>query len=509
MEEVSSSLDRCGGVISCAPNCVPGLVELVRALTQRLNDVQSNLKPLAASLIETIFYSVDSDVQVKLGRIAFPPLLSAAMADNRQAMRDKSMSALKAGTRKIKLDEVVPNSASLEILLGSFVTITKDSEFKVRLVMLVELYILVPLSPHHCHSLFFCFQAIGLPDLLHFLSESAAFLPKISQGTAISKPQTLELHFAHQLVACLASSRAEARHAAENLLRCCVQFQVLSSASILSGVEQLLPAQQRGVRPIVLHAIAKSSPRVAEFDNHSLTTATSSKSNSDKEKAKSPQKSVICQVPKIPVMETSTRESVSQLGLETIEPSQHPFVHSLAGHKPTGKDERISARKRENWPDYPETPSGKEYFLLRKQFFCFLPPRSGVLLFPHVPFAKQDDALQGIEIIFEAVRLEQSSVDTHVLIDVLDLVLKWIAVVLCSRESTTGMQAILSLIISLFQFLLTRDYTLNDFEAAILLPHLFDKGSAAKVRPQYLVSLFQFPREALLTFRLLDTVFYF
>lgn len=131
MEIVLSSLERCGGSILCTPNCIPGLVELVKLTAERLSDSQSNLKPLAAALIGSIFDSVTSEVKVRIGKIAFPPLINAALTDNRQAMRDAAMSALIAGTHKIESEGGGPNPASLETFLAAFVASIKDSDFKV------------------------------------------------------------------------------------------------------------------------------------------------------------------------------------------------------------------------------------------------------------------------------------------------------------------------------------------------------------------------------------------
>jgi cytoskeleton-associated protein 5 len=132
MEIVLASLESCGGMISCAPTCIPGLVELVKVIADRLGDSQSNLKPLAATLIGSIFASVTSELKVKLGRIVFPYLVNAALTDSKQTMRDAAMTALVAGTSKIESEGGGPNSASLEAFLAVFVSSIKEADFKVR-----------------------------------------------------------------------------------------------------------------------------------------------------------------------------------------------------------------------------------------------------------------------------------------------------------------------------------------------------------------------------------------
>jgi hypothetical protein len=131
MEIVLASLESCGGIISCAPTCIPGLVELVKVIAERLGDSQSNLKPLAATLIRSIFASVTSELKVKLGRIVFPYLVNAALTDSKQTMRDAAMTALVAGTTKKESEGGGPNSASLETFLAVFVSSIKEADFKV------------------------------------------------------------------------------------------------------------------------------------------------------------------------------------------------------------------------------------------------------------------------------------------------------------------------------------------------------------------------------------------
>jgi hypothetical protein len=131
MEIVSATLESCGGVLSSAPSCIPGLVELVKVIAERLGDSQSNLKPLAATLIGLVFAFVTSDLKVKLGRIVFPYLINAALTDSKQNMRDAAMTALVAGTNKTESEGGGPNSSSLETFLAVFVSSIKESDFKV------------------------------------------------------------------------------------------------------------------------------------------------------------------------------------------------------------------------------------------------------------------------------------------------------------------------------------------------------------------------------------------
>jgi hypothetical protein len=297
----------------------------------------------------------------------------------------------------------------------------------------------------------------------------------------------LELHFAHQLVACLASSRAEVRHSAETLMKSCAHFGVLSSASVLNGLEKLLPAQQRGVRSIVLEAFKQESSAKQEKEDsyegkQAVGSLRASKSEYDDETFQSPVKETISHRTRLQFSETSANEKPSQSSMQVMEIPVHPLVQtSVQNQRLMDKVERVSAKKKDSWPEFPEVPSGKDYFVLRKSWVCYLPQDTIAILLPQAGFSKQDDAIPGIDILSDAVKADQRNSNKAVLIDHLDFIFKWITIILCCRESTTGMQAILSLIIVLFQFLLTREYNLTDCEATIILPHLLEKGGASKV----------------------------
>jgi hypothetical protein len=132
MEEVENSLQRCGGFVSTEPAALKSLFDLARALRERLNDSQMNLKPVAAKIIATLLISVDEDAQVKLGRIFYSTLINAAINDNKKVMRDAALEALQAGTTKSEIDGGGVNASSLEAFLQSLTAELNDSEYKVQ-----------------------------------------------------------------------------------------------------------------------------------------------------------------------------------------------------------------------------------------------------------------------------------------------------------------------------------------------------------------------------------------
>ena len=58
LDEVSDTLGKCTGMLLTTSAEINNLVELLRALKERLSDSQSNLKPLAARIIGIILATV-------------------------------------------------------------------------------------------------------------------------------------------------------------------------------------------------------------------------------------------------------------------------------------------------------------------------------------------------------------------------------------------------------------------------------------------------------------------
>ena len=131
MEEVTSSLKKCDNFVLCSPSSIKSLNELMKALRERLNDSQSNLKPIAAELIGNLLFSVDEQSKSKLGRETFPPLINAVVNDNKKNMRVAAMNAVRKGVQKNAIDGNDPSSIALECFLYSLLSALNDSGIKV------------------------------------------------------------------------------------------------------------------------------------------------------------------------------------------------------------------------------------------------------------------------------------------------------------------------------------------------------------------------------------------
>lgn len=129
MEEVEAVLKRCAGLLDTSK--LRPLVDVLRALRERLSDSQSNLKPVAARLIGSILSATDAPSQAKLGKVVYGPLINAAMNDSRKVMHDACMEALSVGTSLPKFEGGGLNELSMEPFIVSLVGELDESDFKV------------------------------------------------------------------------------------------------------------------------------------------------------------------------------------------------------------------------------------------------------------------------------------------------------------------------------------------------------------------------------------------
>lgn len=162
------------------------------------------------------------------------------------------------------------------------------------------------------------------------------------------------------------------------------------------------------------------------------------------------------------------------------DPVFHPFKSETAVS--VSKAYRIS-KQREHLPEYPEEPSGKDIFSdLKKTWSSILPHPSVEILFPKSGIRVQDDASPGCELLSRGIEMVLENGDEDIVLNQIDLVIRWYAYVLCSRETTKGMQSLMSFLMKLATLLRNQQYQLSDSESFMLFPYLLEKAGAAKVR---------------------------
>lgn len=331
-------------------------------------------------------------------------------------------------------------------------------------------------------------QAGGIPDVLMFITGVAEFLPNLD-SIASARAQTLGDKFAAVMVGCLTSSKSETRSTAENLLKACIENDKLSLASVKKGMKKLLPAQQRTVIPIVarLPHMHPGSP------NDGKENSLPSPPRGSRQR-KPPGVSAGRTAPSSPrhrgrpessrrVEETATRPAPSSQANDSFEAESnepddlHPLIATgEPGKKPLPPSRRI------NWPLHPEEPNSPvQINALKRLWSRSLPHRSIHALFPSGGIKKQEDAMAGCALLCKAVEKDRLGSE-EAIVDHIDLIFMWTSFALCSRESTVGLQSLITLLIRLFSFLEDHQYKLSDSDAYILLPHIFEKASIAKVK---------------------------
>jgi hypothetical protein len=303
-------------------------------------------------------------------------------------------------------------------------------------------------------------QAGGLPEVLQFLVEIVEFLPNLDDNSA-TRGQSLGEKFAGLIVECLTSSKTETRALALELLDKSIEKNVIAVGGIQKVAERLKPAKHRTVGPVIAKYAAKRASVPVQGGKENAVPSTSAPSRSMPPRDALERNGHRHNPPGVP-------SSVAHVQ----EPSKHPLVSRGGGnaHAPV------------SWLEYPEEPTGEVQFVsLRQSWSVLLPPSTVSALFPAAGIKKQDDAQPGCDVLIRAVELDVSSgvdaIETQT-----DYILRWLVLVLCSKDATVGLQAILSAARVIFKFLMERRRPLTDAEALVIVPFIIDRAGTAKVR---------------------------
>lgn len=145
LDEIDAAIRSSSGLLETGPSQMKQLVDLTRALRDRLSDTQINLKPLAARIVGALLSAVDKACQAKLGRLVYTQLINAAMNDIKKPMRDASLETLRAGITTSSLDVGGLNELALEGLVSALVVEVNDSSVRVSVTtvafMVLEIHL--------------------------------------------------------------------------------------------------------------------------------------------------------------------------------------------------------------------------------------------------------------------------------------------------------------------------------------------------------------------------------
>ena len=440
MEEVQTSLSKCGGLIESEGKAYVSLKQLVIALRSRLNDSQSNLKPLAATVIGSLLNHVNDGAQAKLGKVVFPALANAAMNDMKKTMRDAAVSALSMGTERPTQSGGGINLSAIECFIACLESELSDAALK----------------------------SSGLADVLEFLTVRL----EPERQTGISTVKLL----ATVIVKSLTSPKAGSRSAGEQLLKLCTSSGMVPPEALDKEIGKLLPAQQRGVRSYIPKLSAQEKELVETF-----------KRPQSRAKQPSRQPSARPSSARLPSRQDSTTRSskTSAPASATRAPRQEMRhgnpLYPTSTHKSTKIQRLAYLGRNDHWPDYPEEPSDSAIQSLRKSWSSMLSPTSAKLLFPKGGIQNHEDALNGIEVIEKAIEYSKADGDDSFL-EQLDFILKWTACALLTRDHTSGLRSLLAMIHQLFERLHNLSIIMEDNEAIIVLPYILEKASVAKTQ---------------------------
>jgi cytoskeleton-associated protein 5 len=315
-------------------------------------------------------------------------------------------------------------------------------------------------------------QAGGLPDVLQLLLGVAEHLPNLDD-VASTKGQYLGEKFAAMIVECLTSSKSETRSAASSLLDICIEHGVVSLESVRKATERLKPANQRTIGPMIAK-FSRNTPITRQGGKENLPTRESSTTA----KPRTTRAAATTEPAQRTAPPAAPAHSASQSNNDHV-PTTEAFKHPLIGR---GGSQGLRSSKTLVWPEFPEEPYGSEIFVnLKKYWGAVLPPKTVSALFPSSGAKKQDDVMDGIQILSLALEIDRSS-DNPMIEQQLDPIQKWISYVLCSKEVTVGLQALLSLTTDLFTLLVDRGRELSDSDAIVLIPFILEKASVSKGR---------------------------
>jgi hypothetical protein len=134
LDEIDLVLRDCPGLIDTSPPKIKGVVDIVRALRDRLTDTQINLKPVAARIIGSLLIIMEAKDQAKLGKIVYAPMIASVMNDIKKPMRDASLEALRQGTSLSSFDGSGLNAESMEGFITALVSEVTEKSSRVSVL---------------------------------------------------------------------------------------------------------------------------------------------------------------------------------------------------------------------------------------------------------------------------------------------------------------------------------------------------------------------------------------
>mmetsp|Transcript_14415 Transcript_14415/g.21637 ORF Transcript_14415/g.21637 Transcript_14415/m.21637 type:complete len:2162 (-) Transcript_14415:214-6699(-) len=418
--------------------------EVIKALKDRLNDTQANLKPLGASALGHLISSLEPEYSARVLRVIAGPLIGG-VADNKKAMRDASVQSLQMIVSCCKGECATPDAN----LFGALVPALSEAV----------------LNP------------VGRLELLTWV------LAQVESPTAM-KCEWTEL--AHSLVVALQDKIAAVRSVAEQLFSALVSKGYVSKAEASKSFRDLPPANARAVQPALdrILSAASTAPAVAT-DPPSPTRAGAPVRRHQQVEVES------TSAPERPASKTSKlaapKTSRSDVADAPVAPAVEPEnVSKTFPLKKTNKEKRLEDFYKQNWPQPPEDPGEAEMQALKSTWEPLMAPELFAVIFQETKGLVNQDSVMGAMAELTSLLDEEAYGATsgmpfgpgvgEVVIQHTDLMLRWAALALCLRESSSGLMHILLLISKIFNKIDSVGGQLHEAEISTILPALIERS---------------------------------
>ena len=419
--------------------------DLLRSLKARLNDTQMNLKPIAAQAIGALIVSLESKVAAR-ALAAMGSALLSCFSDNKKAMRDAVIASL-----------------------NTCITLSADGGAGGTLA---EPTMLLSLLPAIVETLA---NPVGRLELLGWLQ----------QHFTVLKGDVADL--AAPLVVAMQDKTAPVRVAAEATLLQLAQQGCLSMTSFDKATRDLSDATKRSfqgsldrIRGVLAPSAAaveeSSGPRLAAPERVAKAAEPPAPSLGAPMRAKS----VLVSRPSVAAAAAPKATSVAPVivvasaSSNTNEADDSMSADSADVMRKTSKAARLDDRKL-YWPPCNEDVGEAELLVLQAQWEPLLQAsKLRDSLFP----AARDGAgvLYNQDSLLPALEELSSHIQSTYFVQHLDLVLRWLAYALCVRETAAGLLKVLRVAQDVLQNVAKQGLTLQDTEAALLLPHLLERS---------------------------------
>lgn len=253
----------------------------------------------------------------------------------------------------------------------------------------------------------------------------------------------------------------------------CSKHAIVPDDSFDSSIGKLLPAQQRTIRSVIPKLSVQEKECVDSF-KRPQSSLPAKRDNSQKSSRES---KTVRPASASARLRKEAPEAINTT--KVVNDENNPLA--TAKIDPIIKQKRIgSLGKGDSWPDFPDDPSKNAQDALRKTWAALIPSSTVHTLLPTNGATSMELYIAGCDLVTKSINHSRAINDANSMIQQLDLILKWAACALASRDHTVALRTLLSVILALFERLDEVKYDMKNEEASIILPYLLDRAGVAK-----------------------------